>query len=181
MTTAATKPTYSHDLLDEVQRFLYDEAATLDERRYHDWLDLLTEDIHYWAPLMRTVLMKDVGEHEWGKPGEQAYFDDDKDMLRQRVAKLDTGFSWSEDPPSRTRHMVNNVRIMALRDTDQGQEIDLDIIFFTYRSRLDNDIDIWVGRRNDTLRRIEGDLKIAKRHIFLDQVVLTSKNISSFL
>jgi 3-phenylpropionate/cinnamic acid dioxygenase small subunit len=165
----------------EIERFLYDEAATLDERRYHDWLNLLTEDIHYWAPLKRTVLLKDADEFEIGKPGEQAYFDDDIDMLRQRIAKLDTGYSWSEDPPSRTRHMVNNVRVLKARGDGEGQEVDLDVYFFCYRSRLDNDIDIWVGNRRDTLRRVDGDWKISKRHIFLDQVVLNSKNLSSFL
>ena len=157
MTTA---PSYSTELQLEVERFLYDEAATLDERRYHDWLDLLTEDIHYWAPLMRTVMWKDVDEYEIGKPGEQAYFDDDLDMLRQRIAKLDTGYSWSEDPPSRTRHMINNVRILDVRDTANGQEVDIDAYFFCYRSRLDNDIDIWVGNRRDILRRVDGAWKM---------------------
>src|SRR6266700_2979644 len=106
MTTAPTVEAGS--LLEQVQRFLYDEAALLDERRYHDWLDVITEDVHYWAPLKRTVLLADPERYKVGQPGEQAYFDDDKDMLRQRIAKLDTGYSWSEDPPSRTRHMVNN-------------------------------------------------------------------------
>jgi 3-phenylpropionate/cinnamic acid dioxygenase small subunit len=178
--TVTTETTQSVDLRD-IERFLYDEAAILDERRYHDWLDLMAEDIHYWAPLKRTVLLKDVEKWEVGQPGEQAYFDDDLPMLQQRVAKLDTGYSWSEDPPSRTRHMVNNVRLMETRETDKGLEVDLDVYFFCYRSRLDSDIDIWVGKRLDTLRRVDGAWKIAKRHIFLDQVVLTSKNISSFL
>lgn len=172
---------HSDEMLREIERFLYDEAATLDERRFHDWLELLAEDIHYWAPLKRTVLAKDVEQYEVGLPGEQAYYDDDLDMLRQRVAKLDTGYSWSEDPPSRTRHMVNNVRILEVRETSQGQEVDLDVYFFCYRSRLDNDIDIWVGNRLDTLRRETESWKIAKRHIFLDQVVLNSKNLSNFL
>ncbi len=178
MTTA---PIHSGELLREIERFLYDEAAALDERRFHDWLDLLTEDIHYWAPLKRTVLAKDVAQYEVGLPGEQAYYDDDLDMLRQRVAKLDTGYSWSEDPPSRTRHMINNVRILETRETTEGQKVDLDVYFFCYRSRLDNDIDIWVGNRRDTLRRHESSWRIAKRHIFLDQVVLNSKNLSNFL
>lgn len=178
--TTASQP-YTTEMQLEIERFLYDEAATLDERRYHDWLELLTEDIHYWAPLKRTVLLKDTEEYEIGKPGEQAYFDDDLDMLRQRIAKLDTGYSWSEDPPSRTRHMVNNVRILEVRGDGEGQEVDLDVYFFCYRSRLDNDIDIWVGNRRDTLRRVAGTWKISKRHIFLDQVVLNSKNLSSFL
>lgn len=180
MTTTSNRP-YTTEMLLDIQRFLYDEAALLDERRYHDWIELLTEDIHYWAPLKRTVLLKDVDEYEIGKPGEQAYFDDDLDMINQRIAKLDTGYSWSEDPPSRTRHMINNVRILEVRGDGEGQEVDLDVYFFCYRSRLDNDIDIWVGNRRDTLRQVNGSWKISKRHIFLDQVVLNSKNLSSFL
>ena len=165
----------------DVEQFLYYEAAVLDQRKYHEWMDLLADDIHYWAPLMRTVLMKNTRELEWGKPGEQSYFDDDKTMIKQRVAKLDTGFSWSEDPPSRTRHVVNNVRIREVNETPQGQELLVDLYFLVYRSRLSADIDFWVGRREDTLRRTDSGWKIAKRHIFLDQVVLQSKNISSFL
>jgi ethylbenzene dioxygenase subunit beta len=31
----------------EVEQFLYREARLLDERRFHEWLELLTEDVHY--------------------------------------------------------------------------------------------------------------------------------------
>ncbi len=171
----------SGQLLNEVQRFLYDEASLLDERQFHEWLDLMTPDVHYWAPVKRTVLRKDVDELEVSRLGEQAYFDDDFEMLRQRIAKLDTGYAWAEDPPGRTRHMVNNVRIMVTRNAAEGFEVDLDVYFFCYRSSLDNDIDMWVGKRNDTLRKVDGSWRIAKRHIFIDQVVLGSKNLSSFL
>ena len=39
----------------EVQEFLFHEASLLDERRYQDWLALLTEDVHYWMPIRRTT------------------------------------------------------------------------------------------------------------------------------
>ena len=176
-----------HDiqLLTEVQQFLYHEATLLDQRRYHEWMDLLTDDLHYWMPLRRTVLMKDTARYETGLPNEQSYFDDDKAMIKQRVAKLDTGFSWSEDPPSRTRHMVNNVQIREVKDTPDGQEVTVDVYFFCYRSRLNSkvgsDTDFWVGTRQDTLRNTGGEWKIARRHIFIDEAVLQSQNISNFL
>ena len=31
-----------------VEQFLYREARLLDERRFHEWLELFTEDVHYW-------------------------------------------------------------------------------------------------------------------------------------
>jgi 3-phenylpropionate/cinnamic acid dioxygenase small subunit len=33
-----------------VEQFLYREARLLDERRFHDWLELFTEDVRYWMP-----------------------------------------------------------------------------------------------------------------------------------
>ena len=39
----------------EVEDFLYHEAELLDERRYEEWLDLFTEDVHYWMPMRRNV------------------------------------------------------------------------------------------------------------------------------
>ena len=34
----------------EVQRFLFEEARLLDSQDYKTWLELLTDDVHYWAP-----------------------------------------------------------------------------------------------------------------------------------
>ena len=38
-----------------IERFLYTEAELLDQRRFEEWLDLLTEDIHYWMPMHRNI------------------------------------------------------------------------------------------------------------------------------
>ena len=97
----------------EVEQFLYAEAALLDARRYRDWLGLLAEDIHYWMPIRRTVSTADL-DLEFTQPGEMAYFDDDLRFLEMRVKKLEAGSAWSEDPPSRSRHFVSNVRILGV-------------------------------------------------------------------
>lgn len=164
-------------LIREIEEFLYEEAAILDERRFHKWLDLFTEDTHYWMPIRRTVA-RGLEEDELTNLNENAYFDDNKAMLTQRIAKLDTGFAWAEDPPSRTRHMITNVRI---KPGDHPDELFVTCNFAVYRTRLATDEDLWIGRREDTLRKSEGQWRIAKRHIFLDQAVLKSKNLSSFL
>src|SRR5688572_13479209 len=98
----------------EVEQFLYREAALLDERRFHEWLDLLTEDIEYWRPI-RSTQARGVEAHEPTQLGEAAFFDENKGYLEERVRKLGTGLAWSEDPPSRTRHLVSNVRILEQR------------------------------------------------------------------
>lgn len=161
----------------EVEQFLYYEAWLLDERRYHEWLDLFTEDTHYWMPIRMTRARGDESA-ELTKEHENSYFDDDKAMLRQRIEKLDTGFSWAEDPPSRTRHVVSNVRI---HEGSTSSHLTLDCYFIVYRTRLATDEDLWIGRREDTLRKEDEQWKIARRKIVLDQTVLQSKNLSSFL
>ncbi len=35
----------------EIEQFLYREARMLDNRQYHAWLDLLTDDVRYWMPV----------------------------------------------------------------------------------------------------------------------------------
>jgi 3-phenylpropionate/cinnamic acid dioxygenase small subunit len=159
----------------EVEQFYYAEAALLDERRFDEWLDLLTSDVHYWMPIRRTVMNADL-DQEFTKPGAMAFFDDDKAMLEARVKKLATGYSWSEDPPSRTRHMIHNVRVLAV----DGDELSVESNFHLYRTRLESEEDSWLGRRRDRLRRVDGVLRIAARHVFLDQTLILSRNLSNF-
>ncbi len=158
----------------EVEQFLYEEAALLDARKYREWLGLVTDDIHYWMPIRRTVTRSDL-EREFTKPGAMAYFDDNRELLAMRVKKLEASSAWSEDPPSRSRHFVSNVRILEV----SGDEITIDACFQVYRTRLNIDIDNWVGRRSDVLRRVGSGFKLARRHIFLDQTVILSKNMST--
>jgi biphenyl 2,3-dioxygenase beta subunit len=158
----------------EVEQFLYAEAALLDARQYRAWLGLLADGIHYWMPIRRTVSTADL-DLEFTKPGEMAFFDDDRAMLEMRVRKLEAGSAWSEDPPSRSRHFVSNVRILAV----EGDEITLEACFHLYRSRLNAETDQWFGRREDVLRRTADGFRIARRYLFLDQTVIQSANMST--
>src|SRR6516164_7924586 len=95
----------------EVERFYYDEAALLDAHRYEDWLALFADDAHYFMPIRRTRTQRELGK-EFTQPGEMAFFDDTKQSLTGRIIKLKTGKAWAEDPPSRTRHLITNIRIL---------------------------------------------------------------------
>jgi 3-phenylpropionate/cinnamic acid dioxygenase small subunit len=158
----------------EVEQFLYAEAALLDARRYRDWLALIANDIHYWMPIRRTVTNSDI-DREFTKVGDMAFFDDDREMLEMRVKKLEAGSAWSEDPPSRSRHFVSNVRVLEVA----GDEITLEAAFHLYRTRLNTEVDSWIGRRVDVLRRKAGGFLIAQRHLFLDQTLVRSTNMST--
>lgn len=158
----------------EVEEFLYREAGLLDERRLDEWLALCTDDIHYWMPIRRTTTAKEIA-NEFTKPGGMAFFDDDKNTLGLRVQRLQVGRAWAEDPPSRTRHVVTNVRILGVA----GNDITAASNFMLYRTRLNSEEDSWIGRREDVLRREAGALKLARRYIYLDQTVILAQNMSN--
>lgn len=158
-----------------LEQFYIQEAATLDERRYADWILLFTDDTHYWLPIRRTRTVNEL-DQEFSRPGEMAYFDDDKAMLESRVRKLETGYAWAEDPPSRTRHLITNVRVIS----DDGKELVVESNFHLYRTRLNSEEDSWIGLRRDLLRRTGDSFMIADRKVFLEQTVILSRNLSNF-
>ena len=158
----------------EVEEFLFMEAELLDARRFRDWLELLTDDIHYWMPVRRTTTAREA-DLEFTEPGGVAFFDDDKAMLTMRVERLMAGGAWAEDPPSRTRRLLANVRVLA----DDGDEVTVAANFQLYRTRLASEEDVWIGRREDRLRRGADGFRLARRHIFLEQTVILSGNLSS--
>lgn len=163
-------------LKSDIEDFLYEEAALLDQRRFREWLDLWAADAHYFMPLRMTMASGQESEG-WTQEHENSYFDDEKAILEMRVRQIETGVHWAEEPPSRTRHMVSNVRVQP---AEQPGEYRVECNFIVYRNRMAMDEDWWVGRREDRLRRANGCWMIAERRIFLDQTTLRSKNLSNF-
>ena len=168
----------SSELRRQIEDFYYLEAELLDERKLREWFNLLAEDIRYWMPIRHNTLARpnDIAE-ELSKPGEGYYFDDDLKSLKIRVERAYSKIAWAEVPPSRTRHLITNIRIKK----DDGNDIEVHSNFLVYRTRMETDKDMFVGARQDILRRVNGSFKIARRTIILDQAVLDAKNISVFL
>lgn len=159
----------------EVERFYTNEAKLLDAHEYEEWVKLFSEDTHYFMPIRRTRLRRELSE-EFTKPGEMAFFDDNKEILVGRVTKLLTGTAWAEDPPSRTRHIITNVSVQEQPDG----ELEVQSNFLLYRTRLKSEETTWIGSRHDRLRPHNGSFLVARRHIFLEQTVLLAANMSNF-
>ena len=49
-----------------------------------------------------------------------------------------------------------------------------------YRKRLQDETDLFVGKLEDVLRKVDGVWKIAQRQILLDQNVLLVKDLTVF-
>ena len=173
-----TVPRVDVELQHEIEQFLYHEAALLAEREYRDWLDLFAEDIHYWMPTRYNRLRREL-HREFSEPDETAFFDEDYDSLSRRITRLETGMAWAEDPPSRTRHLFTNVRVVP---TEAAGEFEVHCNFLLYRSRLEHDVEFFVGARTDLLRRVDRGVgwEIARRKVVLDQSTLNAKNLSMF-
>ena len=167
-----------NELRREIEDFLYLEAELLDDRKLREWLDLFTDDVRYWMPIRHNTLTRpeDLSE-ELARPGEAYYFDDDKHSLSLRVERVYSKTAWSELPPSRTRHLITNIRVKE----ESGSAIEVHSNFLVYRTRQETDQDLFVGTRRDLLRRFGASFKIARRTLILDQAVLDARNISVFL
>jgi 3-phenylpropionate/cinnamic acid dioxygenase small subunit len=174
------------DVLREVEQFLYREARLLDERRFHEWLELFTDDVRYWMagrssryPLSsKAITVLDADRRQAREiEDELAILDETKATLSGRITRVDTGMAWAEDPPSRTRHMISNIEVEA-----GATPVELRVYsnFLVYRTRAESEQDFYVGARQDVLRRVDGGWKIAQRKLVLDQNVLLPKNVSIF-
>jgi 3-phenylpropionate/cinnamic acid dioxygenase small subunit len=168
-------------LKQEIEEFLYREADLLDERRYEDWLALIADDVRYWMPMRRNVKVGEA-EREFTRAGQDInWFDEGKETLTRRVKQILTGMHWAEEPVSRISHMVSNVRLLEVNPSAaEPREVTVRCRFLIYRNRVETETDILVGKREDLLRRIEGDWQIARRKIVLDQNVLLTKNLTFF-
>jgi 3-phenylpropionate/cinnamic acid dioxygenase small subunit len=176
------------EVVREVEQFLYREARLLDERRFREWLALLTDDVRYWMPgrstryptVSKAIVILDPDryrEEDLSRDDELAILDETKETLGRRIARLETGMAWAEDPPSRTRHLLSNIEV---EPGDVASELKVYANFLVYRSRSETEHDVYVGARQDVLRHVDGAWRIARRKIILDQTVLLAKNVSIF-
>ena len=160
----------------ELMQFYIREAWLLDERKFKEWLELFTDDVLYFMPRRKNVPRREM-HRELTPLGDLAILEEDKRYLEMRVARLETGMAWAEDPPSRTRHLVGNLEARPR----ENNEVEARTAFLVYRSHLETDQQLLSGYREDLLRQVDGGWKVARRTIVLDANVLLDKNLSVFL
>ena len=155
-------------------QFLVEEAALLDAADFAGWLGLLCEDIRYLMPV-RVTTARGAG---FDSLADMGHFDEDMYALRKRVQRLATDHAWTEDPPSRTRHFVTNVRTFR----DDGDALRVESALLLFRSRGDTrEADLISAGRADLLRETSGGLMLARREITVDEAVLRTQNLAVFL
>ena len=195
--TAARPLPYSDPVHQAAHQFLVEEAALLDAADYAGWLALLCEDIRYLMPV-RVTTARGAG---FDSLAGMAHFDENMYALRKRVERLGTDHAWTEDPPSRTRHFVSNVRTFAagsvegVRDGTGAEagaveqaagsgavELHVESSLLLFRSRGDTrEADLVSAGRTDTLRPTDDGYRLARREIAVDESVLRTQNLAIFL
>ncbi len=139
---------------------LYAEARLLDERRYTEWLTMLTDDASYWIPQ----------NGEGGDPAREiSIVYDDISRLKERVARLGTGMAHAQSPPSKTRRLVSNVQIVEAIENDAT----VSSAFLIYELRRSHER-IFAGRYEHRIRWANEAWRIAAKKAVLvnnDEVI----------
>ncbi|MGK2942220.1 MAG: 3-phenylpropionate/cinnamic acid dioxygenase subunit beta [Immundisolibacter sp.] len=170
---AATQPP-SLELVSEVQQFYYREARLKDRQDYRAWLALLTDDIHYWMPARVQRYRRDE------RPPsrlDSAYYNDSMRELDKRITRLETDTCWTEDPATRTAHLVHNVEV---EHTENADEYRVHSISQVYRNMNEDEEHTLYCLREDLLRRVDGQLRVARRLLTLQQNIFMNKSLNVF-
>jgi len=160
----------------EITQLLYIEAELLDQTRYQEWYDtVFAEDLEYIAPT-RSTRERKPGGSEYHV--ESYHFRDLHSTLALRVNRMYTGHAWAEDPASRTRRLVTNIRI---EDRGDGKFL-VKSYLLLYRSQWGtSSYDLIVAERYDTLSKASGQWRISRREVYLTHTVLGTPNLGVFL
>jgi 3-phenylpropionate/cinnamic acid dioxygenase small subunit len=159
----------------EAVRFLYDEAEALDDGRLADWLELLTDDIDYRIP---TRITRERATKRSPFSDASFFMIEDRGSLTTRVRRFDTAFAFSEDPPTRTRRIIGNVRTAP---GPRADELAVKSNFILFRTKDDQPSQLLAGERHDVLRWIGPAPRLARRLVLLEHTVLPMENLAIFL
>ena len=160
------------DTQHRIEQFLFREADLLDRFELEEWLSLLDDDIVLRVPV-RTARHPGSEQPEFSE--ESSYLREDYEMIRERVGRLAKEYAWSENPRSRVRHVIGNVRVIDGTD-DTLTVANNQHVFRSYGDTADHDM---LSAQRHTTLRDEGDVYvITERTVYLDHAILNTKNLT---
>jgi benzoate/toluate 1,2-dioxygenase beta subunit len=140
-------------VLRDIEALLYLEARLLDERRFRAWIDLYTEACIYWVPA------------RWGQTDpveEVSLIYDDRMTLETRIGRLEHPRAHAQLPPSRTVHVVTNIRI-----AEQDEEVTIVQSVCQFNEFRAPDVTQLVGLQEHRVVATESGLRIAAKRVDL--------------
>jgi len=103
------------------------------------------------------------------------YIDEDMATLTARVAFLQKPGAWGEEPASRARRFITNLRVRKTADGEYETTVNLLLTVLREGSVVP---DIVVGERRDKVRKDGGEFKISRRHVLVDNGSLPGRALS---
>ena len=137
-----------------IDDFLYEEARLADEHRYSEWEGLWADDALYWVPA--------AGGKETDPERQVSYIYDNRQRVRTRVAKLNSGEQFSQLPQSGLCRLVSNI---VVEGEDDGGEIFVSAKFILVESR--REMIMWAGQTFYRLRPDDGTFKLVEKKVVL--------------
>ena len=161
------------------------EARLLDERRYDLWLETVDDAIRYQVPTRYFTAQADITDfgawtvdRELAQASDVLLIDDDHAGISKRIERLQSGMAWAEMPPSITRRIVSNIEPGEAQE-DGGIEVFSALLAF--KSRGPDERSFLTAQRRDLLLPADGDFRLRRRLVIIDDTVLMGENLSIVL
>jgi ethylbenzene dioxygenase beta subunit len=163
----------SIELWFDCYQFLSHEAGLLDDNRMDDWLNLLHPSISYEIPIRLTRRRGEapLDSGAW-------HMNENLDSLQMRVARLGTKSAWGEDPPSRTRRLIGNLRCAPINESSVSA---ISNILIYYGRGDEHEHILIAAERHDVLYRVDGYISLIKRDVVLSHATLPVQSIGIFI
>lgn len=158
----------------QVRDFLFHEAEMLDRQQFHPWFDLLSRSLVYRVPV-RTARTNADGK---GFSKTSFFLDEDYASMKTRVVRISSEFAWAENPATRTRRMIGNIRVRS--SSADAIECASNLAIYCYRGDASQPL-VLTGEREDILVWEDNGWKLAKRIVLFDATVLGLESLSIFL
>ncbi len=140
---------------DQLIDFVVHEARLLDEKRYDEWKTLFTEDGYYWIPLT-------PGQVDGLNYTSHMY--EDKLLLDLRIERLKSPRAFSQQPPSRCHHLLQNPRVEESDDAANRYVLRTP---FHYTESQGDEMLFLVGTAWHHLSLVDGQLRITLKRVDL--------------
>ncbi len=134
------------------------EARLLDARDYPAWVALYTPDCHYWVPVSPAMTSPLEGP---------SHCNDDRQLMLARTHRLANPRAFAAEPPPRTVHVVSGVEVVS-ESADTAEVLSAQIMLeWRQRDGFEADQRLFGGQVRHSLRRVDGDWRIAVKRIDL--------------
>ena len=137
-----------------VEELIYHEARLLDDKAFDEWLELLTDDVLYWAPLKRGQTEDEI---------HNSLFFEDLLVLRIRIERLRAPRVFSQEPPSYCQHVLQKPQV----EKDPQGHICTSTPFVYVEAQLDEQIFLAGSLHHQIVHATTGGLKIRRKRIEL--------------